>query len=225
MAASRSEDFARQGVRSIQPEAGLRVLERLLLEDATQVGVLPVRWPEFIKTYSTSPGSELFLSDFLDETAAQHEPVSEEHSGASTTSALVEQLTEVLPSERFAILSTRLQAETCRVLGLPPSTQLDLTLGFFDLGMDSLMIAELMNNLQEVIARQFPLSMMFEHSNIEALTRYLSEQVLGFRLNGEAPPPAPPVSDGGLDAALEQLEQLSDEEALALLAEKLPLEQ
>jgi acyl carrier protein len=131
----------------------------------------------------------------------------------------------VLPSERFAILSTRLQAETCRVLGLPPSTQLDLTLGFFDLGMDSLMIAELMNNLQEVIARQFPLSMMFEHSNIEALTRYLSEQVLGFRLNGEAPPPAPPVSDGALDAALEQLEQLSDEEALALLAEKLPLEQ
>jgi acyl transferase domain-containing protein/acyl carrier protein len=225
MAASRSEDFARQGVRSIQPEAGLRVLERLLLEDATQVGVLPVRWPEFIKTYSTSPGSELFLSDFLDETAAQHEPVSEEHSGASTTSALVEQLTEVLPSERFAILSTRLQAETCRVLGLPPSTQLDLTLGFFDLGMDSLMIAELMNNLQEVIARQFPLSMMFEHSNIEALTRYLSEQVLGFRLNGEAPPPAPPVRDGVLDAALEQLEQLSDEEALALLAEKLPLEQ
>src|SRR5262249_15692305 len=154
---SRSEDFPRQGVSSIQPEAGLRVLERLLLEDATQVGVLPVRWPEFIKTYSTSPENELFLSDFLDETAAQHEHASEKHSRTSTTSALFEQLTEALPSERFAILNARLQAETCRVLGLPPSTQLDVTQGFFDLGMDSLMIAALMNNLQKVIARQFPL--------------------------------------------------------------------
>lgn len=221
MAASRAQDFARQGVGSIQPEAGLRVLERLLLEDATQVGVLPVRWSEFIKTFSSSPERELFLSDFLDEGHA-----AEDHSSAgSTESALVAQLTNALPSERHAILAARLQAETCRVLGLPLSTQLDVAQGFFDLGMDSLMIAELSNNLQTVIARQFPLSMMFEHANIEALTHYLSEQVLGFKLNGDAPPPPAPHVDEALDAALEQLEQLSDEEALALLSEKLPLEQ
>jgi NAD(P)-dependent dehydrogenase (short-subunit alcohol dehydrogenase family)/acyl carrier protein len=224
MAASRAQDFARQGVGSIQPEAGLRVLERLLLEDATQVGVLPVSWREFITTLSPSPERELFLSDFLDE-----EHAVEEHSSTGstqTTSALIEQLTNALPSERHAILSACLQAETCKVLGLPLSTQLDVAQGFFDLGMDSLMIAELSNNLQTVIERQFPLSMMFDHANIEALTHYLSEQVLGFKLNGEAPPPPPtPHVDETLDAALEQLEQLSDEEALALLAEKLPLEQ
>lgn len=225
MAASRTGDFARQGVGSIQPEAGLRVFERLLLEDATQVGVLPVQWSQFIKTFS-SPERELFVSDFLDEVAAQKDHAEREQGTAvsTQTSALVEQLTAALPSERPAILSARLQAETCRVLGLPLSTQLDVTQGFFDLGMDSLMIAELMNNLQEVIARQFPLSMMFEHSNIEALTRYLSEQVLGFKQNGDAPQPTS-VKDVALDAALKQIEQLSDEEALALLAEKLPLEQ
>jgi myxalamid-type polyketide synthase MxaD len=227
MAAARAQDFARQGVGSIQPEAGLRVLERLLLEDATQVGVLPVHWKEFITTFSPSPERELFLSDFLDE-----EHAAEEQSSAGSTqpqqapvAQLVEQLTSALPSERHAILSARLQAETCRVLGLPLSTQLDVAQGFFDLGMDSLMIAELSNNLQTVIERQFPLSMMFEHANIESLTHYLSEQVLGFKLNGEAPPPPAPHVDETLDAALEQLEQLSDEEALALLSEKLPLEQ
>lgn len=224
MAASRADDFARQGVGSIQPEAGLRVFERLLLEDATQVGVLPVRWPQFISTFSSSQERELFLSDFLDETEPQQGHAVVEHDGEDT-SPLVEQLTEALPSERFAILSARLQSDTCRVLGLPPATQLDVTQGFFDLGMDSLMIAELMNNLQKAIARQFPLAMMFEHSNIEALTRYLSDQVLGFKQNGDARMPAPaPVTDDALDATLDQLEQLSDEEALALLAEKLPLE-
>lgn len=227
MAASRSEDFARQGVGSIQPEMGLRVLERLLLEDATQVGVLPVQWPQFITTFSPSPEHELFLSDFLYESTAPKEHAAEERS-SQTTSALVEQLTQALPAERVAILTASLQAETCRVLGLPLSTQLDVTQGFFDLGMDSLMIAELNKNLQTTIERQFPLSMMFEHANIEALTRYLFEQVLGLKLNGDAPRPAPRAEDAldqGLDAALEQLEQLSDEEALALLSEKFPLEQ
>lgn len=226
MAASRSEDFARQGVGSIQPEAGLRVLERLLLEDATQVGVLPVRWPEFITTFSPSPERELFLSDFLDTAAAlkDHAERAPNRAGSTQTQSalvgqLVEQLTRALPSERVAILTARLQSETCRVLGLPSSTQLDITQGFFDLGMDSLMIAELNKNLQSAIERQFPLSMMFEHANIEALTRYLFEQVLGLKLNGDAPPPAP-HEDEALDAALEQLEQLSDEEALALLSEK-----
>lgn len=221
MAASRSEDFARQGVASIQPEDGLRVLELLLTEDATQAGVLPVSWPEFVAAFSPPPERELFLSDFLDARVGS----------PTATPALVKQLTEALPSERLAMLTARLQAEACRVLGLPPSTQLDITQGFFDLGMDSLMIAELMRNLQAAIERQFPLSMMFEHSNVEALARYLSEQVLGLGLNVETPHSADRANeasnelpDDAFDEALEQLEQLSDEEALALLSEKLPLE-
>lgn len=217
MAASRSEDFARQGVASIRPEDGLRVLELLLTEDATQAGVLPVRWPEFVAAFSPSPERELFLSDFLDARAGS----------TPATPTLVKQLTEALPSERLAMLTARLQAEACGVLGLPPSTQLDITQGFFDLGMDSLMIAELMRNLQAAVERQFPVSMMFEHANVEALARYLSEQVLGLGLSVETPSANEASDDGAdeaLDEALEQLEQLSDEEALALLSEKLPLE-
>jgi hypothetical protein len=101
--------------------------------------------------------------------------------------------------------------------------------GFFDLGMDSLMIAELARNLEAVVGRPFPLSMMFEHSNVDALAHYLSEHVLDLKLNNETPRPAA-VKDETVEAALEQLEQLdhleqlSDEEALALLTNKLSLE-
>lgn len=226
MAASRADGFARQGVGNIPPVTGLRILERLLLEDATQVGVLPVDWPQFLTTFSPSPRSELFLSDFLEATVALKH-TAEEHTSArfaQQAPALVAQLAAALPSERVSILSARLNAETCKVLGLTSSTQLDVTQGFFDLGMDSVMIAELNENLQTAIGKQFPLSMMFERATIEALTHYLVEQVLGFKLNGDAPAPAPP-GDEALGAALEQIEQLSDEEALALLSEKLPLEQ
>lgn len=234
MAASHSEYFARQGIASIQPEDGLRVLERLLTENATQAGVLSVSWPEFIAAFSPSPERELFLSNFLDALAAPPKHGGEHAARVGSTRTpptLFEQLTEALPSERLAMLTAHLQAEACKVLGLPPSTQLDISQGFFDLGMDSLMIAELMRNLQAAIERQFPLSMMFEHANVEALARYLSENVLGLELNVEAPragPRANEASDNGaddaLDEALEHLEQLSDEEALALLWEKLPLE-
>jgi hypothetical protein len=139
---------------------------------------------------------------------------------------LVEQLTEALPSERLAIFTARLQAETCSVLGLPASAQLDAGQGFFDLGMNSLMVTELARALEAVVGKPLPLSTVFEHANIDALARYLSEHVLDLRLTDDAPPPAP-HGDAAVAAALEQLEQLeqlSDEEALALLTEKFPLE-
>lgn len=229
MAAAHAGDFARQGIGSIRPVEGFRVLEQLLLEGATQVGVLPVQWPEFINTFSF-PQREMFLGDFFDAITATPARAGKAAGGAGSTHAtptLVEQLTEALPSERLDILSARLQAEVCRVLGLSSSAQLDVAQGFFDLGMDSLMLAELMRNLQTAVEKPFPLSMMFEHTNIHALARYLSEHVLDLKLNNETPQPASVRDEAAVDAALEQLEQLeqlSDEEALALLTEKLPLE-
>lgn len=227
MAASRDADFARQGIRSMQPEEGFRVLEQLLLENVTQVSVFPVRWPEFTKTYSPFPERELFLGDFFDAATMSPQPAGKQTGRAASTQAtpkLVEQLTEALPSERLAMLTAHIQAEVCRVLGLPLSTQLDVAQGFFDLGMDSLMIAELMRNLQTSVEKPFPLSMLFEHANINALAHYLSNDVLDLKLNHETPQQPAPVRDEAVEAALEQLEQLSDEEALALLTEKLPLE-
>jgi len=232
MAASHAKDFARQGIESIRPEEGFRVLEQLLLEGATQVGVLPVRWPEFIANIS-SPQREMFLSDFLDAAATSPARAAKEliaTGSTRATSTLVKQLTEALPSERLDILTTRLQAEVRGVLGLSRSAPpLDVSQGFFDLGMDSLMIAELMRNLQTAVEKPFPLSMMFEHTNINSLAHYLSEQVLDLKLHNETPQPVS-MKDEALEVTLEQLEQLehlehlSDEEALALLTDKLSLE-
>ncbi|HEY0100269.1 MAG TPA: type I polyketide synthase, partial [Pyrinomonadaceae bacterium] len=231
MAASHAKDFARQGIDSIRPEAGFRVLERLLVEGATQVGVLPVRWTEFIASLP-SPQREPFLSDLFDTASASPEQSVERPARSGSTQAtppLVVQLTEALPSERLAILTARIQAEACGVLGLPSSAQLDVAQGFFDLGMDSLMIAELARNLEAAVGRPFPLSMMFEHANVDALAHYLSEHVLDLKLNNETPRPAA-VKEETAEAELEQLEhlehleQLSDEEALALLTNKLSLE-
>jgi hypothetical protein len=92
--------------------------------------------------------------------------------------------------------------------------------------MDSLMIAELNRNLHAAIGQPFPLSVMFDHANIHALAHYLAEHVLMLPLEAQTAETVEAASaeDEAVGAALEKLEQLSDEEALALLTEKLPLD-
>jgi acyl carrier protein len=227
MASALSEDFARQGLHSLAPHEGLSVLETVLRGEAAQVGVLPVQWQRF-----AAPGSRLrddkVLSEVLGEEAARAATAGQDGdetvgTKAGTAPALVRRLAEALPGERLRLLVSHIQDEVCGVLGLPLSARPDVALGFFDLGMDSLMIAELCRSLQTATDRPFPLSALFEHSHIEALAHYLAEHVLSLAPPAELSEPDAP-DDEVVDSVLTNLEQLSDEEALALLAERLPME-
>jgi acyl transferase domain-containing protein len=65
-------------------------------------------------------------------------------------------------------------AEVARVLRFDP-TRLDPKLGFFELGMDSVMAAQLRNRLEGALGRKCATSMIVEHPTVETLARYLSE--------------------------------------------------
>lgn len=228
MAAAHRENFARQGIRSIEPAEGLALLGRLLRGSAAQVGVLPVRWSEF-DTSLSFPERDPFLSEVAgtaNTPALPAKDASAQAASAPAAPALLQRLEEAWPGERLSILHTHLQSEVCRVLGLSASARPDVSQGFFDLGMDSLMIAELNRNLHTAVGQPFPLSVMFDHANINALAHYLARHVLMLPLEAEAVEAAETTTpeDEAVGAALEKLEQLSDEEALALLTEKLPLD-
>ncbi|HEY7768947.1 SDR family NAD(P)-dependent oxidoreductase, partial [Longimicrobium sp.] len=76
---------AEQGMGSIEPRAGVRVLERLLGENAAQVGVIPVDWPKFLAAsgrvppflaafQEARPAPRADAPDFLDELRAAPPP-------------------------------------------------------------------------------------------------------------------------------------------------------
>jgi myxalamid-type polyketide synthase MxaE and MxaD len=226
MAADLCADFAQRGIFGIQPDEGVLVLEQALRERLVQVGAVRVEWPKFVAQFPLL-SQDLFLCKVLDEALAT---VKQSRIEASTQAlpaapapALVSRLEAALSGEHNGILLAHIQAEVSKVLGLPADQRPDVSHRFFEMGMDSLMIAELSRNLQAAVGKSFPLSILFDHASIEQLAQYLSEHILSLKPEAVASEEAP-ADEQQVNLVLEKLEQLSDEEALALLAEKLPLD-
>ena len=62
---------------------------------------------------------------------------------------LLEPLRAAAPSERLQLLTQKVQQEVAAILGFSESTAVSPQIGFFELGMDSLMALELKDRLEK----------------------------------------------------------------------------
>ncbi|GFE67450.1 type I polyketide synthase [Chroococcus sp. FPU101] len=158
-AAARKE-VSFKGIGDIAPEQGLKILEQLITEAVTQVGVIPIDWSLFPSNYP-------FFADF-----------SENKIQPKQQSDILQQIIAKRGSERQAFLIAYLQAEIGKVLGLPATQLPQQEQGFFDIGMDSLMSIELRNRLESNLGLSIPATAIFEYPTIKALSQYIIEKGL-----------------------------------------------
>ena len=123
-------------------------------------------------------------------------------------------------NERLACLIAQIQHEVASVLRFDSSELPNPNLGFFDMGMDSLLAVELKNRLENSLGTTISSTVAFNHPNIESLARYLLSKVLN--LNGaKRSEISPKQASDKLDLTVDRLEQLSEAEVEALLVQKL----
>jgi myxalamid-type polyketide synthase MxaB len=173
MAASRASRnqarFAEIGVRSIDPTEGAEAFSRLLAADQATVAVLPIHFGKYLRRYGKA-GAPPFFSGFAqaaDPLAAKEQP------------ALRQELAALPAEEREAHLAEFLERQLVRVLGFPGSTRIDPRKGFSDLGVDSLLAVDLRNRIESVLETALPATLLFDHPNLEHLTRHLAATCLG----------------------------------------------
>ena len=77
-------------------------------------------------------------------------------------------------------LKSQLKTSLRAVLALPDEHVVQEDVGFFDMGMDSLMAVELRNRLQHHLGNDYPLdaTVMFERPTLSALQGYLEHELL-----------------------------------------------
>ena len=170
------------------PERGFRALQRLLRRDVTGAVVAAVDWPLF--------GDSLGVrSSLLEDLLAV---ATDQGGDAAPSENLLEQFAATPAAGREDLLVSFLQAEVQAVLRLPSAP--DASVGFFDLGMDSLMAVELRNRLNRACADAYsaPNTLVFDFPCIADLAQHLAG-VLG---QAETPPGAgtDAVPDTGTDA-------------------------
>ena len=165
------------------PEQGFQAFERLTLEDVTSCMVAAVDWERYAEGLAEhSPFMEELLSESQGESAEAGESADD----------LLSQLGMSQQVDSRGVLAAFLQRELQAVMRLP--TAPSPTVGFFDLGMDSLMAVEFRNRLNRAFAGEYVVSntAVFDHPDIAALSQHLSEEI-GPLGAGSRPEPAPAV--------------------------------
>ena len=176
-AAEQRERIERQraalGGRWFTPQQGLTAMDGLVRQDVTNSVVMSMDWAVFQDAVDDRPP---FLEELL--SAA---PEAEADTPALADD-LVSQLRAAPAREREGLLVTFLQQELQAVLRLRSAPA--ATVGFFDLGMDSLMAVELRNRLNRALADEYVASntIVFDYPNISALARHLAEELAGIEV-------------------------------------------
>ena len=193
-----AERWAEAGVKTLSPEEGLAVWERLLdnsAELSPQIAAMSADWSKVILQLPT--GLEpLFISKLA---------VKKDLPASPLESEIYQKLKALPAPERKAAAIASIKEDVSATLGIEISKITQVRLGFFEMGMDSLMALEFRNRLQQKVGTILPSTLIFEYPNIEAIADYLLEEVLC--LGG--------FMDEPQDVALNQ-KQLWEEEAKQL---------
>ena len=165
------------GGRWFTPQQGIRALDRLVRQDATSAVVMAMDWAVFEEAVEERPP---LLDELL---AATAETEAEE---AASSQDVLTRLRQAPSGERENVLVSFLQGEVRAVLRLPSAPS--PTVGFFDLGMDSLMAVELRNRLNRAFTGTYtaPNTLVFDYPDIATLAAHLAEE-----LDEDGAPPVP----------------------------------
>ncbi len=197
------------GMETLSAEAGLALLDCILLDNPVQVGAGYVDWAKFVLRYGERPIPKRFpkVSGALQG----------KESRKSTESELKEQLSAAPESRRADILRDHLQALALRVLGFAPNRRIDFAQPLTELGLDSLMAVEFRNLLAGSVKRALPSTLLFNYPTLGNLQAHIGALLFE---NIAADGNAPVTAEITPQSVLNNVEELSDEEVDRLLAQR-----
>jgi SAM-dependent methyltransferase/acyl carrier protein len=205
--AERDGYFDRVGIGRLGFRVAMMDLGHLLSSGFSQATVAAIDWSRF-KPLFEAKGRGRFLSEV---------GAGSSHTTATTSKATPgPALGALTPSEARAAVAVAVREETAGLLGLGPA-DVNPGVGFFDLGMDSLLAIELKKRLEGRLGISVPSTLLFEYPTVTALSAYLCKGL------GTVPPDSHPsvgrrASSHGLE--LDAVESLSDADVDRLLAQR-----
>jgi 3-oxoacyl-(acyl-carrier-protein) synthase/NAD(P)-dependent dehydrogenase (short-subunit alcohol dehydrogenase family)/SAM-dependent methyltransferase len=190
----RIDEWARLGVRSLDPETGLDVLERLMLAGG----------PAHALAMDVDPQAAAVphIRDGVPQRVAAGD-------------GWPERLAARTAMERERLLGELVASEAARIMDTGDSP-IEWPAALADIGLDSLMALELRNALATATRLDLPASFVFDYPTVAAITTRL----LALLFPGAAPSlPAADDTHRQLSSLIGEVDRLSDDDAEAQLAE------
>ncbi len=200
----RAQRLEQRGVLHFAPKEGLAMMDRLIRHGHPQLGVMPVDWAQ-LRRFHPAAAEVPLLSEVMAQYAADM--------GAAKGGVVRDEILAAPAEERQGRVEDFLLQQIGRVLGLSESrlARLDVHQPLNTLGLDSLMAVELKNRVELELGVTMPVATLLQGPSLRAFAAELLAQM--------------PVTTAAEEVEevtnlLEQIEDLSDEEVEALLAER-----
>ena len=201
-ARDRIEDrLAAAGLGWMTPGQGLRALGRLVRDDVPSAAVVSVDWPAVGAQGGALP---VLFAELAGSAARGTDRPAED---------LVSRVRDAAPPARERLLLEFVRREAASVLQLPEPPAPDV--GFFELGMDSLMAVELRNRVNRGLLGEYvaPASVVFDFPSAAALARHCLD-ALAVRWREEGIEAGPAADEEDFEGLLTELRgELGDPES------------
>jgi len=168
MAANNDFNFNREGVNLISLEQGLQAFTQLLQSSQAQVGVFSIEWEKFSERFPYVQQSPYFQK-MLGKTATLHTKTQLQ----KNKSIIFEQLLKISSEQRQKLLQSYLESSIAQILQMQRE-QISITDNLLNLGMDSLMVMEAINQLKGDLRLMLYPKEFYERPRIDALAKYLA---------------------------------------------------
>lgn len=164
------QELSKRGVYSISPEEGIGALEQLWNSGRVQTTVAQMDWNLFKELYNVGRPRLLL------EQIGLQSPKEDEGSYVEAKSEILTELQNAPLRNRKKILTQYIQREIGKLLKFPTTQLPELHLGFFEMGMDSLMAVELRNQLSSGLSCPISAATLFDSSNIKDLAEFILQE-------------------------------------------------
>ncbi len=160
------------GVRTMAPAEALAGMGELIAASAPHGIVARIEWRRFLQFQQLQRKRPLLAQ-------IEHElPEAAVVPTSSETTPLVDELRAAPVQQRKRLVLEYLRNSVAEVTRInAPEIRYDI--GFFDLGMDSLMAVELHRRLERAFGRQLPVTLSLDHPTLADAAEYLLGEVLG----------------------------------------------
>ncbi|AGT08110.1 type I polyketide synthase [Paracoccus aminophilus] len=176
-------------------ETGLAALDEALTSPGSHRIVIDADWDRY--------KAALRRPDPLFDALGTARPVAPEPAEAAPRAGLLRRLSEARTAQRPEILSQGLTEIVARIMNIDDLGSVNWSLGFTDLGLDSLMALDLQSRLKDELALEVSATVALDYPDIERLSAHLLDQF------DFGPTEELSSEDALLEAALKQLNQLN----------------
>ncbi|MBJ9976493.1 SDR family NAD(P)-dependent oxidoreductase, partial [Pseudomonas sp. S75] len=197
------------GIKTLDPDVCLNMLGTLLASGSRPITVTDTSWAQFRKVADVLGMGRMFNSIQSAVPATIGTPTI-----ASSTPKGPE-VTGLAPSD----IEQYLNNEVGDLLGLPDRNAINRRTGFFDLGMDSVLAAELLARIKNSFNIDLPSTAIFENPTIQALSECIASRspVTAQQQSSTFVEPITNRTDQKPRYLRTDIEQMSEQEALELL--------